>query len=631
MRLIIAEKPAVAMAIGEEVGLLKREDGYIVCKDDTVVTWAFGHLLETAPPEHYLTGTNKKWNLDDLPIFPEVLALTDPEDSGKKKQLKIILKQLKSCDSVVHAGDPDREGQLLIDELLEYSGEAKKKVYRYIASSLDPEEVKKGLHNLEENEKYTAWGLAAKGRQLADWIVGINLTRAFSVVSGTLLTVGRVQTPTLALVVARDNQIEDFSVTVFYRVVLDTDIEDEVIPVELVYDDGQILDKNIAVSIIDGIKSISTGKVRSCSVTTKKEEPPVGYSLTTLSAACSKAYGYSAESILKICQELYEKKLITYPRTDSRYLLAEQYADAPSIIDTIGSMGEDFFTIVEGVDLSKKSKIWNTSKVTAHHAIVPTAYRGVEFSSLSIEEQKVYTLVVQRYICQFYPPCVYTIRTLSVEVGEYVFNSSEKQLSILGWRSVLEGDTKEITDVKKLISFSEGGSVAISDVRIEEGKTSPPARFSEGSLLLAMENIHKYIENPEEKKFLRENDGIGTPATRAQIISELKRRGYLESIGKSIQSTVLGKELIRKVSKNIKSPELTALFERILRGIQYDDKPLDSFIVLIHNLVKEEIRILKEKGVSFINLQRYKPKKLRKSRGSKGSKKAKSMLLSNKV
>ena len=563
MRLFIAEKPSVAKAIAGELGATGKGDGFIECGTDKV-TWCFGHMLEQADPDEYTPDDvprgqsgKKVWRVDELPIIPESWILKPKDDA--KKQLAVIGKLLKEAKEIVNAGDPDREGQLLVDEVLEHFRNSKP-VRRFWVSAQDSVSVKRGLAALKENTTYAGWADAARGRQRADWLIGMNLSRAYTLRaqrggSRALLTVGRVQTPTLALVVARDREIEAFKAVPYHtiRAVVQHAGGSFAAAWKAKEDqagldsEGRLVDTAVADALVAAVKG-QPGTIAAYKQEAKKQNQPLAFALSDITALASAKFGYSAEDVLNTCQALYEThKLTSYPRTDCAYLPESQHADAPRVLEAIKHVNPELAGLVDGADPRIKSKTWDDSKITAHHGIVPTMQKGSK-AALSERERNIYDLIVRAYLAQFYPLHEYMQTTVGVEIAGENFAASGKVVTRNGWRDVYsqadeEGEKDEDDDsgTQALPSMAQGDAVTCTDATRKDAKTKPPARFTEGTLIRAMENIHKFVSDAEHKKMLREGDGIGTSATRASIISELKRREFLAVKGKQIISTTLAR------------------------------------------------------------------------------------------
>ena len=611
MRLVIAEKPSVARAIAAELGITGRGDGLIEC-GETTVTWCFGHLLEQADPDAYTpddvprtTTGRKQWRQQDLPILPQTWILRPRPES--KQQLGVIGRLLKTAAEVVHAGDPDREGQLLVDEVLEHY-RSKHRVVRLWLSAQDSVSIRRALQDLRENVSYRGMAAAARTRQRADWLIGMNLSRAYTLRaqrggSRALLTVGRVQTPTLALVVARDREIEAFTPRPYYTIdahfehpsgtfVASWKPKDDQSGLD---DEGRLTDLQVANAVVASVTG-HVGSIASYVTEPKMKAPPLCFALSDITVLASQKFGYSAEQVLQACQALYEThKLTSYPRTDCGYLPEVQHADARAVLAAMRHVNPELAALVDQADPPRKSPAWNDAKVTAHHGIIPTMHRGGK-GALSERERNVYELIARRYVAQFYPEHEYLQTRVSVEVAGHDFVTTGKVVTCDGWREVdrwQDEEEKTGDDASKpkqvLPSMHPNDRVTCAKAGRKDCRTKPPPRFTEGSLVRAMEQIHKWVKDPEQKKILREGDGIGTAATRAAILSDLKRREFLASQGKHIVSTALGRALIDVLPEAVKSPALTALYERMLKQIELGEMDADAFLQRQAAFVSERV------------------------------------------
>lgn len=612
MRLFIAEKPSVAKAIAAELGITGKSDGFIRCGSDAV-TWCFGHMLEQAEPDEYLPddvpvnpATGKKlWRAEDLPVIPATWIMRPRADA--EQQLAVIGKLLREASEVVNAGDPDREGQLLVDEILVHFS-SKKPVLRYWASAQDAVSVKRALAALKENREYDGWGLAAQARSRADWLIGMNLSRAYTLRaqrggSRALLTVGRVQTPTLALVVARDREIEAFTPIPYHSIHVRIQhangtflarwkaSEDQ----EGLDSEGRLVDGSLADALVLALAGKS-GRIAEYRQEVKQKGHPRAYALPDITLAASNRYGYTATEVVEACQSLYEQKLASYPRTDCGYLPESQHADAPEVLAAVKLINPGIAHLVDGADATIKSKTWDDSKVTAHHGIVPTMHKGSAVG-LSDRERNIYDLIVRAYLAQFYPAYEYLSTTVGVDLGGETLRAAGRIVTLPGWRSVYEiededkdeDSERDATDQQSLPAMTQDDEVTSLEATRKDLKTKPPARFTEGTLQRAMENVHKFITEAEHRKMLRDGDGIGTSATRASIISELKRHEFLATKGKQIVSTALGRNLIDALPDIVKSPVLTALYERVLREIEQNGSGFDEFIARQEAFIREQV------------------------------------------
>lgn len=613
MRLFIAEKPSVAKAIAGELGVTGKGDGFIECGQDKI-TWCFGHMLEQAGPDEYTaedvpcspTTGKKLWRVEDLPIIPTTWIMRPRDDA--KQQLAVIGKLLKTANEVVNAGDPDREGQLLVDEVLVHFNSSKP-VRRFWVNAQDSVSVQRGLAALKDNTTYHGFGAAAQARGRADWLIGMNLSRAYTLRaqrggSRVLLTVGRVQTPTLAIVVARDREIEAFKPIPFHTIqaqiqhangsfVARWEAKEEQTGLDT---EGRLVDTAVANALTEALTG-TPGRITEYKQEAKKKAHPRAYSLSDITLVASNKFGYTAAEVLEICQSLYEHKLTSYPRTDCNFLPESQHADAPRVLAAVKHVNPGLAGLVDGTDAAIKSKTWDDSKITAHHGIIPTMHQG-SAAGLSDKERSIYDLIVRAYLAQFYPVYEYMSTVVGVDVSGETFRASGQVVTRNGWRDVYtvdeadeggDGGDKDASDSQTLPPMKQSDDVACLKATRNDSKTKPPARFTEGTLQRAMENIHKFVTEAEHKKMLRDGDGIGTSATRASIISELKRREFLETKGKQIISTTLGRSLVDALPEVVKSPVLTALYERMLKGIEQGTSEQDAFIAKQEQFIRDQV------------------------------------------
>ena len=599
MRLIIAEKPSLGRAIAQY--LPSRGEAtktHIMAGSDTV-TWCFGHLLEMAEPEDYDPAL-KQWSADKLPIIPDEWKLLPRPDA--KGQIAVIKKLLKAADSVVNAGDPDREGQLLVDELLEHLGN-RKPVSRIWLAALDEASVRKALASMRPNEGFANLKNSAEARQRADWLVGVNLTRAYSIVGQKqgyrgVLSVGRVQTPTLALVVGRDHEIEHFKAQDYYVLCAIIGTAQSIFKARWRPSDAVTLDgagrlvspvsAHTVAAKIDGKR----GMVAKCDVAEKAQAAPLPYCLSTLQADANKRLGLSAQKVLDLAQELYEKKLTSYPRTDCRYLPASMFAQAAGVLDRLAHDPE-LASIVKLANPSTKSAVWNDSKITAHHAIIPIGERA-SFEAGS-SATAVYRMIVEAYVSQFLPPHRYEQIDIEVVIEGERFTATGRKTLAVGWRSLIKDEAPDTNgnededEAQALPVLEPGETVTCKRSELDAKRTTPPPRFTEGTLIKAMVNIHRFVTDPEIKKRLRETAGIGTEATRAGIIELLKQRSFIAVKGKQLISTDAGRSLIGVLPAALTSPGLTALFEQGLQKIGEGGLSGAAFVDYQAGFVKKQV------------------------------------------
>lgn len=599
MRLFIAEKPSLGNALAETIGIKKKHKGYIECTNGDAVTWCIGHLLEQANPETYNKDL-KEWTLDNLPIIPENwISLPKPETQD---QLKIVVSLIKKADTLVNMGDPDREGVYLVNEVIEYAKVSQSKwdsAQRILVNDLNPKAIKKALDSLESNNDHINSSNAALCRARADWLLGMNLTRACSILAkaqghASLFSVGRVQTPTLQFVVQRDLEIVNFKAVPFYDV--DACFSHEGIEFKAKWqvpsdlsDEKRCLDKTIADNLVDELAN-SQALVTSFETKRSKSQPPLAFSLRTLQEHMSSKHGYGAKATLDYCQSLYEKhKIVSYPRTDQPYLSSVKRDEITTIIANLSSLSDPKLAEwAKNADVSLVSATWNDKKLEgeAHTAIIPTLTKP-DLSVLSEEELNTYNAIASRYIAQFYPPAEDDNTVIEIEVDKHKFKTTGKIERVRGWREVL---SREKNDQEQVLPVLEKGLQLICDQGlVVEKKTSPPKPFTEGTLLTAMSNVAKDVTDPKLKAKLKETAGLGTEATRAGIIETLKERGYLETKGKTIVSTNLGKMLILALPWKVRDPALTAIWEQQLDVVEKGDCSVEKFMTVMETTIKKYI------------------------------------------
>lgn len=590
-RLFIAEKPSLARAIAGELGGAVTRSNYIECGDDTV-TWCFGHLLETAPPHHY-DPKYSAWRMADLPIVPQQWALL-PKDDDSAKQLALIAQLIGRADTVVHAGDPDREGQLLVDQALDHAGNTKP-VTRFWASAQDSVSIRRALAELKPNEGFRRFGHAAVARSRADWLVGMNLSRLFTLRArqagaDIVIPIGRVQTTVLQILEDRRLSIGNFKPVAHHTLAAILRHPEGVFRAAWrPRDDQDGLDSEgrlTATAVADALVKRLTGQ--QATITEYKQEPkktnhPRAYSLSDIALAASNKWGYSSQEVLDAVQGLYEKKLTSYPRTDCDYLPESQHADAGAVLAALRQVTPVFAKLIDAADPKIKSKTWDDAKVTAHHGIIPTAHI-TSLAALSEVERNIHGLIVRSYVAQFHPLHQYMQTSVVLGVDGEVFAASGKVVTCNGWRDVYqeqgneEGAGAEADDDQALPAMAEGETVPCESVERRDQKTKPLPQFSEASLQKAMENVHRLIEDPEERKLLKDGDGIGTPATRAAMLTELKAKGLAVLNGKHITTGAAPRLFLQLLPPVVRSPSMTAQFERVLKAIERGDAEPAAFV-----------------------------------------------------
>lgn len=596
-RLFIAEKPSLGRAIAAALpGPKKNDQGFIRCGNGDVVTWCIGHLLEQVEPDVY-DERYKKWNLADLPIVPQQWQLR-PRKSASK-QLTVVRKLLKDAVQIIHAGDPDREGQLLVDEVLDYckvSKAKKESAQRLLISDLNLPAVKRALSSMRSNRDFIPLSISALARSRADWLYGMNMSRAYTLLGQKagyqgVLSVGRVQTPVLGLVVRRDEEIEKFISRDYFSLHAlipyqgefgGFDIRAKWQPSEACQpwqdEEGRVLNRklveNVAARIANQPATVTESEQKQT-----KQTAPLPYSLSALQIDAAKRFGMSAQQVLDTCQSLYEKhKLITYPRSDSRYLPVEHFAQAPSVCQAIANNAKELDAAVSGANLSQKSKAWNDKKVDAHHAIIPTP-KQASSNALSSYEMKVYQLIARQYLIQFYPAAVYAEAKLVFDIAGGLFIAKGRQLITAGWKALMGKSDDEDSGVDSVPPLKKGSVLTCREGELKQHQTEPPKHFTEATLLQAMTGIARFVADKELKKILRDTDGLGTEATRAGILDTLFKRQLLTRQGKSILSSPAGRGLVNALPEESTYPDMTAHWEHQLQGMAERNQAYQPFMM----------------------------------------------------
>ncbi|WP_404369508.1 DNA topoisomerase 3 [Marinobacter sp.] len=597
MRLFIAEKPSLGRAIAAALpGPIQKGQGWLRCgegADSVVVSWCIGHLLEPAEPGHY-DPRWQRWQLQDLPVFPSEWALT-PRDSSRK-QLDVLESLIRKADVIVHAGDPDREGQLLVDEVIRYFG-VTCPVERVLINDLTPKAVARALEKPADNRQFRRLSHSALARQRADWLFGINLTRFYTLTHRQqgekgVYSVGRVQTPVLGLVVNRDNTIADFIPRPWFRLSIvchATEAEANApfsarwVPDDTWRDyldeEDRLVDGDIARQIaaeVDG----RPGTITEARFRDRKEAPPLPLSLSILQIEAGRLFHMAAGDVLAIAQGLYEKhQLITYPRSDCRYLPEGHFDQRHGVLGAIGRVDPELTPAIEQADTELRSAAWNDKKVDAHHGIIPTA-RARPASGLSPGESRIYDLIARYYLMQFSPPAVHREGRLSLSIGQHHFRASETAVFSPGWKSLelRQRETGRESEKLPLPRLEKGEPLVCDQSEVKERTTQPPQHFTDATLLSAMTNIARFVSDAELRKTLRETDGLGTEATRASILDTLFRREYLCRDGRFIKATDKGITLIASLPDAISQPDMTAIWEATLDGIRQGEGDPREFL-----------------------------------------------------
>ena len=603
MVVCIAEKPSVGRDIARVLGANTQHDGFME-GNGYCVTWTFGHLCALLDPHEY-NEQWKGWNLSSLPMVPLRFGIKVSEDKGVQKQFNTIKNLIARADEVINCGDAGQEGELIQRWVYQKAG-CKVPVKRLWISSLTEEAIREGFQKLKDQSEYQRLYEAGMMRAIGDWLLGMNATRAYTLrfAKGVgkdrqVLSIGRVQTPTLALIVKRQHEIENFVPRTYWElktIYRDTTFSAQ-LPVE--EEDYAIISLEKGQALVDSIKDLPLEII---SVEKKKgvEYAPRLFDLTSLQVECNKKFGLSADDTLKIIQSLYEKHVTTYPRVDTTYLSDDIYPKVPATLQGI----KDYFPQVTPLlplqadgkkgagSLPKSKKVFDNKKVTDHHAIIPTGQRPDNLSEL---ERKVYNLVALRFIAAFYPDCEVSNTTVLAKAGDVDFKVTGRQILKMGWREVFAKEKQEDEaqeEQKSLPAFVKGES-GPHEPQLQEKTTTPPKYYTEATLLRAMETAGKTVEDEELRDAMKEN-GIGRPSTRAAIIEKLFQRKYIVREKKNIHATPLGINLIQTIiSPLLKSAELTGLWEKKLREIERGTFTAQQFLDELKQMTSEVVRDVK--------------------------------------
>jgi len=603
-RLFIAEKPSLARAIADALpSPAQRRDGYIECGNGDLVGWCAGHILALAAPDAY-DQAFKEWRLDHLPITPSEwkLTVTSPD------LLKTLKALLARATSVVHAGDPDREGQLLVDEVLVHLG-YKGRVERVLISDLNIDAVRKAIGSLQPNEKFRSLYDAAVGRQRADWLYGLNMTRLYTLLGRAagydgVLSVGRVQTPLLGLIVRRDLEIENFVAKPYYTVVVQ--LAGAAQPFAATWrpgpaaascldSEGRLVDPGMA----DAIERKTAGQPGSVALATRKrqrEPAPLPYCLAELQIDGGKRLGIGPMRMLDICQTLYEThRLITYPRSDCSYLPEGHLAQVAEVVRAVIAVEPHLTELSKAADFALRSRAWNDGKVTAHHALIPTP-RAARDIHLQDDERAVYDLIARRYLAQFFPAHEFDQLEAHIAISDELFIAKGRQLVSPGWLRLFPAaataddnppDGERDDEAAAIPPLDKGQTLQVARTETINRKTSPPRRFTAASLVEAMTGIARFVTNPQIKQLLRDTDGIGTPATQAAIIQTLFDRGFIAEKKRQVTSTATGRALVQALPEAATQPDMTALWEAALRKINDGSAPMQAFLTAVRDQLRD--------------------------------------------
>lgn len=620
MKVCIAEKPSVAREIAEVLGATEKKNGYIE-GNGYQVTWTFGHLCTLKEPHDY-TPDWKRWSLSSLPMVPPRFGIKLISNPTYEQQFKIIEGLMQKAEMIINCGDAGQEGELIQRWVMQKAG-AKCPVYRLWISSLTEEAIREGFQKLKEQAEFNRLYEAGLSRAIGDWLLGMNATRLYTLRYGQnkqVLSIGRVQTPTLALIVNRQEEIENFKPEPYWE--LKTVYRD----VTFSATKGKFIQKEEGEKFLETVRT-SDFTVTDVSTKKGKEYAPRLFDLTSLQVECNKKYAFTADDTLKLIQSLYEKKVTTYPRVDTTFLSDDIYPKVSNTLNGLVDYGE-LVAPLKGIKLPKSKRVFDNSKVTDHHAIIPT---GVPARNLSDNERKVYDLVARRFIAAFYPDCEISTTTVLGKVEKVEFKVTGKQILKPGWRVVFGADQKDPDadpnqqDEEKVLPDFVIGESGPHQPLLKETWTTPPKPYTEATLLRAMETAGKLVDNDELRDALKEN-GIGRPSTRAAIIETLFKRNYIRKERKSLFPTATGTELIHVIQEELlKSAELTGLWEKKLRQIEKGSYEARTFLEELKQMVNQiVINVLSDQSGRSITIEQKKAEeeKPKKSKAASASKEA---------
>ncbi|MBQ9486919.1 MAG: DNA topoisomerase 3 [Selenomonadaceae bacterium] len=597
MRLFIAEKPSMAREIAACLKNPKKGDGYIKT-DDGVVTWLFGHVLRQVEPDAY-DAKYKIWRLEDLPIIPAVWKMeVDPKAAA---QFNIVKNLVSKADVIVHAGDPDREGQLLVDEVLDFIGN-KKPVKRILLNALDRDSIIYALSHLDDNKNFFNLKQSALARSRADWLIGMNLSRAYTLAAQNaghkklVLPIGRVKTPTLALVVRREREIQNFKPVDFYKIHAQFQHANGMftaiwrpneefiksINPTAIDSEGRLVNKKAVAYFLKKFSEMPhDAEITKLESAKRKESPPLPFSLSALQIAAGKIFGYTPQQVLDAAQSLYEKKFTTYPRSDCQYLPLNQFHAATKILAHLQNTDDEILKrLVDNADAKIKSRAWNDKKISAHHAIIPTVKPLGEVTQI---ELNVYNLIAKNYAVQFHKLHLYDETTVTVTYKDEIFSVTSKMVTQNGWRDfyTMPKVVKEDEVAETLPKMKQGDKVTYENAEVKISTTQKPARFTPSTLVQGMKEIHKFVKDPDLKVKLKDVYGIGTEATRAAIIDDLIKRNFLVTARdkkKTLTPTEKAFLLIDALPDALTYPDATAIWEDKLYLMSDGKGTLDEFL-----------------------------------------------------
>ena len=626
MKVCVTEKPSVARDIARLLGANEKRDGFYE-GNGYQVTWTFGHLCELKAPNDY-SDQWKWWSLGQLPMVPQRFGIKLKDDEGIKRQFNVIRSLISVADEVINCGDAGQEGEL-IQRWVYQKAECSRPVKRLWISSLTDESIRKGFQQLKDSKDFDNLYFAGLSRAIGDWLLGMNATRLYTLKysrSRDVLSVGRVQTPTLAMIVARQREIDNFVPENYWE------LKTKYRGVVFNSTRGRFKTEGEADDIVQKIKLLP---LTVTSVETKKgrEAPPRLFDLTSLQVECNKKFGMSADDALKTIQSLYEKKATTYPRVDTTYLSDDIYPQVPGIMQAMVPYANLTAPVLALSKLPKSKKVFDNSKVTDHHAIIPTNVNPATVA-MTPDEKRVYHLIAIRFIAAFYPDCEFNTTTVMAQVGDFGFKATGKEILKPGWRELYnkpgdksnDDDNKEKTDDEDngVMPHFEKGESGPHEPSVLKRTTQPPKAYTEGTLLRAMETAGKTVDDEELRDAMKEN-GIGRPSTRAAIIETLFKRRYIRKERKSLAPTMAGIQLIDTIHEPLlKSAALTGLWEKKLREIERGEYAAGQFIAELKQMIADIVlNVLRDNSSGSIAVEHGKPEKPKAPASSGGEAKPK--------
>lgn len=612
MKLCIAEKPSVAREIAQIIGAKSRRDGYFE-GSGYQVSWTFGHLCTLKEPNDY-TDRWKYWNLRELPMIPPRFGIKVIDDAGVKKQFAILQSLIEKADEIINCGDAGQEGELIQRWVLA-KAQNKAPVKRLWISSLTEEAIREGFEKLLPGEEFDKLYEAGSARAIGDWLLGMNATRLYTLKYGQnkqVLSIGRVQTPTLAMIVERQLEIENFKPEPYWEI--KTTYRETVFSSTT----GRFQKPEDAQTVLEEISGIDL-YIGNIDTKNSNEHPPRLFDLTSLQIECNRKFNLSADETLRTIQSLYEKKVTTYPRVDTTFLSDDIYKKVPGTLKSLKGYENLTQPILDGGKIRKSAKVFDNKKITDHHAIIPTGQNRVD---LTDNERKVFDLVAKRFIAVFYPDCQVANTSIEASIGPHPFKATGKQILKPGWRAVFQNEKDDNSEDRILPAFTKGEH-GPHQPDLQEKQTQPPQYFTEATLLRAMETAGKNMDDEELRDLMKEN-GIGRPSTRANIIETLFRRHYIRKERKRLVATPTGVDLILSIENDLlKSAELTGQWERKLRQIESGELEIGQFMNELKAMVMEvviQVKTSPKKEITLLEDEPEKEKGRTKSEDSKPQK-----------